>query len=612
MSTQVKRRRGTTTEHTTFTGAVGEITVDTDRKTAVVHDGARAGGFPLQHRFAVSPEQFGAVGDGVTDDYVALRAAFSAAKQGTLVLPSANYFSGQPIYSPHAVHVEGRGTAATKITFEVGSANDGLVLGWRNHAAYADEAAFLSALPGLDDGWYLIGSSDLRFVDGGVQVATDTRDVTDENRSNQGYSLCNLLVRGASTSEMRDAIVADNLWKFDADNVWARDAGGRGFVISQVLHCSTRGLRSDNTVSHGVDLTGGDTTSTVMIGGYHRATHTGAGIKSDCIGTNLIGPICEGIGGSGGADVYAPGIWITGGSVTINEPYFEDVRGHNIFANDGKVTINGGQNGSGAGANTARYAAICICGTAKANINNGGYAPGGSNKQDIFVERDTGGTDVYLTGAGAADHQVMAVEITDPTNYTECDYDVADVTALNALTGMTSGQTAHVRSDTAGSCRDYTYDGADWIKISSHDFPGSYTRRNAADGDWRAFGNRLAIRAGASLTAVDFMRSVTFDAGASADNVAGMQSGAAVAAHTTVTATKALGFTIPGYSGSTSKNYMATFNTPLLSNGILCRVNILGATSVQIVIHNATAGSVNLNSDVRGQIVIERFSQDTD
>jgi hypothetical protein len=46
MSIEVKIRRGTTAEHATFTGAVGEITVDTDKKVVVVHDGATAGGNP--------------------------------------------------------------------------------------------------------------------------------------------------------------------------------------------------------------------------------------------------------------------------------------------------------------------------------------------------------------------------------------------------------------------------------------------------------------------------------------------------------------------------------------------------------------------------------------
>lgn len=47
MSIEVKLRRGTTTAHSSFTGALGEITIDTDKNTVVVHDGVTAGGYPL-------------------------------------------------------------------------------------------------------------------------------------------------------------------------------------------------------------------------------------------------------------------------------------------------------------------------------------------------------------------------------------------------------------------------------------------------------------------------------------------------------------------------------------------------------------------------------------
>jgi len=47
MATEVKRRRGTTAEHSTFTGALGEVTVDTTKDTLVVHDNSQVGGFPL-------------------------------------------------------------------------------------------------------------------------------------------------------------------------------------------------------------------------------------------------------------------------------------------------------------------------------------------------------------------------------------------------------------------------------------------------------------------------------------------------------------------------------------------------------------------------------------
>lgn len=47
MSTQIQLRRGTTAQHAAFTGAAGEVTVDTTKNTVVVHDGSTAGGHPL-------------------------------------------------------------------------------------------------------------------------------------------------------------------------------------------------------------------------------------------------------------------------------------------------------------------------------------------------------------------------------------------------------------------------------------------------------------------------------------------------------------------------------------------------------------------------------------
>lgn len=46
MSKQVKMRRGTATEHNSFTGVVGEVTVDTTNHALRVHDGATVGGRP--------------------------------------------------------------------------------------------------------------------------------------------------------------------------------------------------------------------------------------------------------------------------------------------------------------------------------------------------------------------------------------------------------------------------------------------------------------------------------------------------------------------------------------------------------------------------------------
>ena len=47
MAKLLKLRRGTSTQHASFTGAEGEVTIDTTKDTAVVHDGSTQGGTPL-------------------------------------------------------------------------------------------------------------------------------------------------------------------------------------------------------------------------------------------------------------------------------------------------------------------------------------------------------------------------------------------------------------------------------------------------------------------------------------------------------------------------------------------------------------------------------------
>ena len=63
MSTEVKFRRGSTTQHATFTGAFGEVTVDTDLNTLRIHDGATVGG----HRILLHSE-FVATGAGTVTE----------------------------------------------------------------------------------------------------------------------------------------------------------------------------------------------------------------------------------------------------------------------------------------------------------------------------------------------------------------------------------------------------------------------------------------------------------------------------------------------------------------------------------------------------------------
>lgn len=71
MSKQLKRRRGTTAQIASFTGAAGEFVCDTDKKTIVVHDGVRVGGYPLSLGCVFSQTANSVIGNSTTETSMA-------------------------------------------------------------------------------------------------------------------------------------------------------------------------------------------------------------------------------------------------------------------------------------------------------------------------------------------------------------------------------------------------------------------------------------------------------------------------------------------------------------------------------------------------------------
>ena len=108
MATILQLRRGTTTQHSSFTGAVGEVTVDTTKDTVVVHDGSTAGGFPLAKESALASKI--SLGDiSVTD----------SGGDGSL---SYNSSTGVITYTgPSASDVRAHFSASTGITITSGA-----------------------------------------------------------------------------------------------------------------------------------------------------------------------------------------------------------------------------------------------------------------------------------------------------------------------------------------------------------------------------------------------------------------------------------------------------------------------------------------------------------
>jgi len=93
MATQVQFRRGNTAQTASFTGALAELTVDTDQKTIIVHDGVTPGGTVIatkafaQAAFDAANTATGTVGqlafDKANSANVLAQAAFNAANTAT-------------------------------------------------------------------------------------------------------------------------------------------------------------------------------------------------------------------------------------------------------------------------------------------------------------------------------------------------------------------------------------------------------------------------------------------------------------------------------------------------------------------------------------------------
>lgn len=122
MATQVKHRRGNTVGLGAFTPALGELIMNTDTNELVLGDGVKVGGHKIGGYF-ISVRQFGAIGDGATDDTAAMNAAAEYAYNNNLgvYIPEGEYVMYAPFVS--GVNVIGAGYDRTKITFPEGFVN---------------------------------------------------------------------------------------------------------------------------------------------------------------------------------------------------------------------------------------------------------------------------------------------------------------------------------------------------------------------------------------------------------------------------------------------------------------------------------------------------------
>ena len=117
MAKLLKLRRGTTTQHASFTGAEGELTVDITKDTAVVHDGSQAGGRPLAREDMSNVSSANIAGQLGTDSIATSKIAAGALPTDVTVA-SANLVDGTIVNADVNISAA---IAGTKISPNFGS-----------------------------------------------------------------------------------------------------------------------------------------------------------------------------------------------------------------------------------------------------------------------------------------------------------------------------------------------------------------------------------------------------------------------------------------------------------------------------------------------------------
>ena len=196
MAKRVQLRRGTTAQINTFTGAVGEVTVDTDKKTLVVHDGTTAGGTPLLKasqlvdssetvKGVVELATQAEVNTGIDTTRVVTPATLSGAflQQTKYAL---NASGNAPIYACRAwVNFDGTGIPSIRASGNVSSITDVGVGRYKaNFATVMQDANYAPVVSCIMPSFGLGTPHYCEFSDAvfdGVSVATGNRDAGASN-----------------------------------------------------------------------------------------------------------------------------------------------------------------------------------------------------------------------------------------------------------------------------------------------------------------------------------------------------------------------------------------------------------------------------------------------
>lgn len=251
----IQFRRGTTTQHSSFTGLLGEVTVDTDKKTLVVHDGSTTGGYPLAREGAASSSTTGTFSSNVTVG-------------GTLAVTNAATLSGGAAITGD-LDMTGHIIPAANITYDLGSST----MMWRD-IYVGPGSLYVNGKKVIDDDSGTIQISTTQ--DQNLKVATSGTGVLQITSAN-GIAIDGEINTSSGDIQVGDHIdMNSNLIKEVATPVSGTDAANKNYVDTAAASAMSGGT---NAIS-GTTLT---TTGNATIGGNLTVSGTTTTINTSQI-----------------------------------------------------------------------------------------------------------------------------------------------------------------------------------------------------------------------------------------------------------------------------------------------------------------------------------------
>lgn len=251
---QVKLRRGTDTEHSSFTGAEGEVTVDTTNDTLRVHDGSTAGGI----RLAKLSEVSGGTGTVTSVDSGTGLTGGPITTSGTLSLDSIANLSVLGNVS---------GSSAAPVAVEIKDED----------AMTSDSATALATQQSIK-----------AYVDSNAGIPTGTVSAFAGSTAPTGYALCDGSAVNRTTEAALFAVIGttygigDGSTTFNLPDLRGRVIAGQddmGGTSANRLTNQSGGLNGDT-----LGATGGSETHTLTTAEMPSHTHAGtqqSGLQAD-------------------------------------------------------------------------------------------------------------------------------------------------------------------------------------------------------------------------------------------------------------------------------------------------------------------------------------------